>query len=1119
MIAGQTIHACVASNHARANLALRTQQLWIIPRLCSFCLRTHSFPDLGIDRDHEQVHESHKESSGDNGALEYTLKYWLKSFTRDQFKLQGRTVNGTIIALSCHAICQQSEPVVVQIDKIDLVLEENPDADVTKGPSSAQSPTGSRKSNGYGFADKVRYLCYLVYIPKIYFLESYNPFVFLKQSCLHCVFFLRIADGMTLLVKVVGLTLLYFVSRAAPLASITIRNLVLYTTNESWKVVNLKEARDFSTNKGFIYLFKKLEWEALSVDLLPHPDMFTDANLARSEEENLRDDDGASKTSFLWRRTIFRRNFWPSTCKTFITVQRTALNSPLGLEVQLHIPEAVCPALSEPGLRALLRFLTGMYLCLNRGDVDPKSQQSAEAAGRYLLSVLVDHVFLCIKDAEFQLDLLMQSLLFSRGCFSRSPCALVQPSMKAAAEDLALAVPDFGINNVLKPSHLFSKTVIQCQPLMVCLCVSKISTLQQILQEEACLRISSVLADGIVVMFYQINPLTFFFSPSSTTWKIQHIFQQKRSSLEQGFTLRTYPVRRRKILFAKRSGLSNLCLWIMMSACVENLTVSKPYLFDPSLYLKALKLCSYQTMEKQFVLIHGNSVTNGFISNLHLNNSLVNLYARHEDMKHARKLFDRMSEIDVVSWTAMISGYSRCGYHRSALMLFKQMRRESIRANDFTYGSMSCKDLGCLKEGTQIHGCVEKGRFAGNLVVRSALLSLYPKFGKMEDACLLFDSVKERDLVSWNIMIDGYTADTSFGLFQLMLAEGNLRDKRIRTPGIPSRCWCGVGVTEIISRSNPNPYRRYYRCLFAASQRLENDNHVFKWVDEAFTDEIQQLNYQVRMLKEEVQIVMLSRGEKWFNLGGVSNQSSNNTHQINLSQSKLDMDSLPPSMLHKILSTVATMNIRNFSSARIAFPGFNEVGREDHFYRSANLIYLNDWVDEVSAVRTFRLKCYRSVDEGREKIHLAGERGCELAQFVDGMLNLAFSVDHRGIVHNYPAFTRQHVYKMFQIICSWQLSGHWDYDKPGMFLSVAERIDPNVPCDCWCSHIDPPEFEVSLDGSRSRDPIWLDSFEMVSELHGFATNIGFGRSNVALIRSLTDVYAKCGSLSSALKLV
>lgn len=214
----------------------------------------------------------------------------------------------------------------------------------------------------------------------------------------------------------------------------------------------------------------------------------------------------------------------------------------------------------------------------------------------------------------------------------------------------------------------------------------------------------------------------------------------------------------------------------MMTACVENLIVSKPYLLDPSLYLKALKLCSYKSLKKQFVLIHGNSVTNGFISNLQLNNSLVNLYARHGDLRHARKLFDRMPERDVGSWTALISGYSRCGYHRSALLLFKEMRVEPVRANDFTYGSVlkSCKDSGCLKEGMQIHCCVEKGRFAGNLVVRSALLCLYAKCGKMEDARLLFESMEVRDLVSWNIMIDGYTADTSFGLFQLMLAEGNL---------------------------------------------------------------------------------------------------------------------------------------------------------------------------------------------------------------------------------------------------------------------------------------------------------------------------------------------------------
>ncbi|KAG2323129.1 hypothetical protein Bca52824_016342 [Brassica carinata] len=198
-----------------------------------------------------------------------------------------------------------------------------------------------------------------------------------------------------------------------------------------------------------------------------------------------------------------------------------------------------------------------------------------------------------------------------------------------------------------------------------------------------------------------------------------------------------------------------------------------------------------------------------------------------------------------------------------------------------------------------------------------------------------------------------------------------------------------------------------------------------------------------------------------------------------------NLTSLPPSMLHKILSKVATTSIRDFGSARIAFPGFNEVGRDDHFYRSANLIYLNDWLDEVNAIRMFRLNCYHLgnpeaiylrgmyesfilhlVDEGREKIHLAGERGCPLAKFVDGMMTLAFSMDDRGLVHNYPDFTRQHVDQMFQIINSWELTGHWDYDKPGMFLCVMKRIDSNFQYYCWCSKLIEPVFVVSLNGSR-----------------------------------------------------
>ncbi|KAF8109769.1 hypothetical protein N665_0092s0040 [Sinapis alba] len=99
-------------------------------------------------------------------------------------------------------------------------------------------------------------------------------------------------------------------------------------------------------------------------------------------------------------------------------------------------------------------------------------------------------------------------------------------------------------------------------------------------------------------------------------------------------------------------------------------------------------------------------------------------------------------------------------------------------------------------------------------------------------------------------------------------------------------------------------------------------------------------------------------------------------------------------MLHKILSKVATSHLRKFGSARVAFSGFNQVAREEYFYRSADLFHLNNWIDKVNAVRTFKIRCYQF---GWDKIHLAGERGLLLAKYVDGTMNLAFSVDDRGL--------------------------------------------------------------------------------------------------------------------------
>ncbi|KAG2328697.1 hypothetical protein Bca52824_011425 [Brassica carinata] len=161
--------------------------------------------------------------------------------------------------------------------------------------------------------------------------------------------------------------------------------------------------------------------------------------------------------------------------------------------------------------------------------------------------------------------------------------------------------------------------------------------------------------------------------------------------------------------------------------------------------------------------------------------------------------------------------------------------------------------------------------------------------------------------------------------------------------------------------------------------------------------------------------------------------------------SNSNLASLPASLLHKILSKVATCHLRDF---------------EEYFYRSADLLNLNDWIDEANAVRTFRLSCYQAsnleaiymrgmyeffilhlLDEGREKIHLAGERGLMLAKYVDGMLNLAFSVDDRGFVHNYPNFSLEFVDRMNYMITTSVCSGHWGYEKPECLYSPLMNLD------------------------------------------------------------------------------
>lgn len=197
-----------------------------------------------------------------------------------------------------------------------------------------------------------------------------------------------------------------------------------------------------------------------------------------------------------------------------------------------------------------------------------------------------------------------------------------------------------------------------------------------------------------------------------------------------------------------------------------------------SCYMNILQLCIDERAERPGLLVHNHAITSGFDSNLNLNTKLVIFYSKFGRIVSARNVFDRMPEKNVVSWTAMISGYARSGCYENALVMFLNMRQAGFRANQFGYGSAlrACTGLRCLEVGMQIQGCILKGKFAENLFVQSALVDFHSKCGKIEDARYLFEEMSERDLVSWNAMIGGYAvqgfADASLQLFHSMMREG-----------------------------------------------------------------------------------------------------------------------------------------------------------------------------------------------------------------------------------------------------------------------------------------------------------------------------------------------------------
>ncbi|XP_061355843.1 pentatricopeptide repeat-containing protein At2g34400 [Gastrolobium bilobum] len=191
----------------------------------------------------------------------------------------------------------------------------------------------------------------------------------------------------------------------------------------------------------------------------------------------------------------------------------------------------------------------------------------------------------------------------------------------------------------------------------------------------------------------------------------------------------------------------------------------------------------------------------GLDSDSHTSHSLITMYARCGELGCARKVFDEISEKDLVSWNSLISGYSKMGYAREAVEMFGELRDAGFEPDEMSLVSVlgACGELGNLDLGRWVEGFVVEHNMTLNSYIGSALISMYAKCGDLVSARRVFDSMAKKDVITWNAVISGYAqngmADEAISLFHGMKEE-YINPNKITLTAVLSAC-AGIGALDL----------------------------------------------------------------------------------------------------------------------------------------------------------------------------------------------------------------------------------------------------------------------------------------------------------------------------------
>lgn len=158
-------------------------------------------------------------------------------------------------------------------------------------------------------------------------------------------------------------------------------------------------------------------------------------------------------------------------------------------------------------------------------------------------------------------------------------------------------------------------------------------------------------------------------------------------------------------------------------------------------FVAALKACGGVAGLEKGKEIHAQIWSAGvYATNPHVTSSLIDMYSRCGSMGDAQRVFDGLPTRNIVTWSALIAGYSRLGESECVFQLFEMMRQAGVQPEEVTLLSVltACSHAGMVDKGQSYFVAMSRDfSIVPAIEHYTCMIDMLGRAGRLEEAMTL----------------------------------------------------------------------------------------------------------------------------------------------------------------------------------------------------------------------------------------------------------------------------------------------------------------------------------------------------------------------------------------------